>query len=225
MTPGRRPRRSRGNESRIPVPIASSSPRPPTPAATLLLPLLLGLLVAGLTACGVQSDDGPRRLATEKVPYGLLEAAPATTTSTVAGVPIVSVPIYFVHGDRLRSVPRSVTDPATVGKAIDALLNGPRGDESATGLRTAVDPRAKLLLARLEDGVARLDMSAEFAQGPVQQQIPSLAQLVYTATAIPGVTAVRFTIEGEPVEVPTPEGNVVVGAVGRDAFRALAPLE
>lgn len=203
-----RPRPARGGRPRNPLLLAS------------------GLVLAvALTACGVQADDGPRRLATEKVPYGLLEAAPATTTTTVVGVPIVPVPVFFVHGDRLRAVSRTVTDPVTVGKAIDALLNGPREDESAIGIRTAVSPRTKLLVARLEDGVARLDLSADFALGQVQQQIPSLAQMIFTATAVPGVNAVRFTIEGEPVEVPTPEGHVAVGALGRDAFSALAPLD
>ena len=181
--------------------------------------MLVALLAAG---CGVRTDEGPRRLAVDEVPYGLLEAAPATTTTTALG-PLVTVPVYFLRGDRLVPVSRPVSQPPTVGKAIDALLNGPREDEASGGLRTSVNPSTQLLLARVEDGVARLDLSSEFAQGPVQRQIPSLAQMIFTATAVPGVHAVRFTIEGEPVEVPTPDGNVAVGALGRDAFRAYAP--
>jgi hypothetical protein len=194
------------------------------PAAWRLSAVLVAVLLAGgATGCGVRSESEPRPIATQDVPYGLLEAAPATTSTTVRG-PIVSVSVYFMQGERLAPVSRTVSQPATVGKAIEALLDGIREDEAILGLRTAINPRTQLLVARTEEGVARVNLSAAFAQGPVQQQIPSLAQVVFTATAIPGVGSVRFTLEGEPVEVPTPDGRTAVGPLGRDDFASLAPL-
>lgn len=191
-------------------------------AAAVLLAWAVAAAAAG--GCGVRADSEARRLPTGEVPYELLQVAPVTTTSTPPGAPIVAVAVYFVDGDRLRAVTRNVTQPATVGKAIEALLDGVREDEAVAGLRTSINPRTQLLVARTEEGVARVNLSAAFAQGPVHQQIPSLAQVVFTATAIPGVTGVRFNLEGEPVEVPTPDGRTVVGPLGRDAFAALAPL-
>ncbi len=42
-----------------------------------------------------------------------------------------------------------------------------------------------------------------------------------TATARPGVGQVRFTLDGQPVEVPHADGSVGTDAVSRDDYAAL----
>lgn len=182
------------------------------------------VVAAVLVACGVPADSEPRRLAAKDVPFGLLEAAPSTTATTAPPTAqSVSVEVFFLATDRLRPVARNVIAPPTVGKVVNALLEGVREEEVAAGLRSAINPQTKLLLARLAEGVARVDLSRAFAQATIQDQIVSLAQVVFTATAVPGVAGVLFTLEGEPVEVPTPDGSLARGPLGRDEFAPLAP--
>ena len=189
-------------------------------------PLLVALVVAalGVAGCGVQGDRGPRTLSAKDVPYALLEAAPSTTTSTtVVGVPKVGLAIFLVVGSRLQPVVRQVTGPPTVAKALSVLLAGPEEDEVVAGLRSAINPAASLVPSRPDPATVSVDLSTEFVQGPTSDQVLGLAQIVFTVTEIAGVTGVRFSLEGAPIEVPTPAGTTS-GPLGRDAFSDLAPL-
>lgn len=184
--------------------------------------LLAGVLI---TACGVRSDPSPRTLSAGEVPYGLLEQAPSTTTSaTTPAVPKAMVLVYYVVGDRVHPVAREVTQPVTVAKAITVLLAGPQEDEAVTGIRSAINPAAGILPRRIDPATFVVDVSADFVQGSTSEQVLGLAQIVFTATEIAGVTGVRFTLEGAPIEVPTPSGALTAEPVGRDAFATLAPV-
>ena len=180
-------------------------------------------LVVG-TGCGVRSDPAPRALSARDVPYGLLEEAPPTTLATrVPSVPTEGVNVYLVNGDRMVPAIRQVNAPASVAKALTALLFGPVEDEAAAGIRSAISPTAGIQARSVDPATYVVDLSAEFAQGSVSEQILGLAQVVWTATDVPGITGVRFTLNGAPIQVPTPTGSTA-DPVGRDAFAELAPL-
>jgi len=51
-----------------------------------------------------------------------------------------------------------------------------------------------------------------------------VAQVVYTATAQPGVLGVLFEIDGKPIEVPTAAGDQVPGPVTILTYAAQAPV-
>jgi spore germination protein GerM len=63
---------------------------------------------------------------------------------------------------------------------------------------------------------------------PVQvvgpDQSLAIAQVVFTATQQPGVTGVRFEIDGKPIDVPTAAGVQVPGPVNRASYQTQAPL-
>ncbi len=182
--------------------------------------MLIGL--AG--ACGVRSEPEPRTLSADRIPYGLLEEAPATTARPSApSVPSAAVNVYFVRGGRMAVAVRQVNAPASVAKALTALLFGPLEDEATTGVRSAIDPTAAVQARAMDPATYLVDLSPEFAQGLASQQVLGLAQIVYTATDIPGVTGVRFTLDGVPIQVPTAAGSSG-DPVGREAFAELAPL-
>ncbi|HET9441695.1 MAG TPA: GerMN domain-containing protein [Acidimicrobiales bacterium] len=177
-----------------------------------------------LASCGVPAEDQARRLAAEDVPYGLLEQAPPTTsTFRTPTVPKVGATVYLLAAGRLRAVPRQVTAPATIAKVLSALLTGPDDAELTAGLRSAINPSASLLPRRAPPETVSIDLSAEFVQAPVSDQVLGLAQIVYTVTELPGVAGVTFTLDGEPIAVPIPSGTTV-DPVGRDAFAGVAPL-
>lgn len=189
--------------------------------------LFLGcaLLAASTTACGVRSDATPRNLAVESVPYGLLESAPTTSTSApTPSVPREVVFVFFVKDDRMVAIVRQVNAPPTVAKALTSLLFGVQEDEFAQGLRSAIDPTAALQARALDPATYLVDLSSQFAQGPSKEQVFALAQIVYTATQLTGVTGVRFTLDGVPIEVPTGSGSLTSDPVGREAFADFAPV-
>lgn len=175
-------------------------------------------------ACGVRTEPAPRSLSAGEVPYGLLEEAPPTTTTPqVPSVPTAPVNVYFVRGERMYPVVRQVNAPPSVAKALTALLFGPEEDEATAGVRSAISPTAAIQARAIDPTTFLVDLSSEFAQGSVTEQVMGLAQVVWTATDIPGVTGVRFTLNGLPIQVPTPTGSTG-DPVGRDAFAELGPV-
>lgn len=186
--------------------------------------LLLVLLAVVAGACGVQFDGAPRAFPPEDVPYALLEEAPPTTvTPTVPAVPTAPVNVYFVRGERMYPVVRQVNAPSSVPKGLSALLFGPEETEATSGVRSAISPTAAIQARAIDPATYLVDLSTEFAQGSVSEQVFGLAQVVWTATDIPGVTGVRFTLNGLPIQVPTPIGSTGE-PVGREAFAELGPV-
>jgi len=185
----------------------------------------LAALPVGAGACGVPADENARTLAVEEVPYGLLDEAPADApTTTAQQVAKVNVVVYFLAGEHLQPAPRAVAGPATPSRAVNALLGGPTEAEAVTGLRTAINPATEAAVTRPLPELVVVDLSSAFAAVPTQEQRFALAQIVFTATGVPGVTGVRFTLAGAPVEVPLPDGTLTSLPVGRNAFANLAPL-
>jgi spore germination protein GerM len=185
----------------------------------------LAALAFAASACGVRDDDEPRSLAADEVPYGLLAEASATTTSQpTPSVPKEPAVVYFVEpSEHLVKARRDVNRPPTVAKALTSLLFGVQQDEAANGWRSAIDPTASIQARAVDPSTYVVDLSPEFAQGSTSEQLLRIAQIVYTATEIPGVTGVRFTLNGTPIQAPTPTGSTSE-PVGRDAYQEYAPL-
>lgn len=190
----------------------------------LLLVVLAVAVGVAAGACGVPPDPAPRTLAADDIPYGLLEEAPPPTVApTVPSVPTAPVFVYFVKGERMFPVVRQVNADPSVAKALTALLFGPQENEAADGVRSAISPTAAIQARAIDPATYLVDLSSEFAQGSVSEQVLGLAQVVWTATAITGVTGVRFTLNGAPIQVPTPTGSTGE-PVGREAFAEVAPV-
>jgi spore germination protein GerM len=70
-------------------------------------------------------------------------------------------------------------------------------------------------------GVGTVDLGGSFGQVGGQEQILAVAQLVFTATSVPGIVKVQFTLGGRPVEVPAGDGTLTQGPLGRSDFPSL----
>lgn len=182
----------------------------------------MGLMASG---CGVRGEESPRALPVDSVPFGLLDEPPITTTTAPpkSSVEKATVLVYFVRGGSMYPVVRQVNAPPTVAKSLTALLFGTLEDEASQGIRSAINPAAAIQARSLDPATFLVDLSPEFIQGPTSEQVLGLAQIVYTATGVPGVTGVRFTINGAPIEVPTPSGSLTSAPIGREAFAEFAP--
>jgi Sporulation and spore germination len=179
------------------------------------------LVVAGsLVACGIPADSQPQAIARKDIPFDLL--APSTTI-VGPGVPGPRVPVnvYLVGITGLVPVSRGVRAPATLPEALSALLAGPTDTEVADGLRTAITAQTSVSPGPVGFGVGTVDLGGAFGQVGGQEQILAVAQLVFTATSVPGIAKVQFTLAGRPVEVPAGDGTLTQGPLGRSDFPSL----
>jgi hypothetical protein len=179
------------------------------------------LVVAGsLVACGIPADSQPQAIARKDIPFDLL--APSTTI-VGPGVPGTRVPVnvYLVGITGLVPVTRGVRAPATLPEALSALLAGPTDTEVADGLRTSITAQTSVSAGPVGFGVGTIDLGGAFGQVGGQEQILAVAQLVFTATSVPGIAKVQFTLAGRPVEVPAGDGTLTQGPLGRSDFPSL----
>lgn len=183
---------------------------------------ILGVLVV-TAACGVPQDPAPRVLDASALPEEL--AIPSTTTtSTEAPVPRQSVYLYFVDGEALSEpVERELATPAGLLAALEALIEGPTEEEASAGLTSVIPAETVILGSDLTNGVLQVNL-AEGALEQIEGALQSLAiaQLVFTATELPGVEWLWVLIEGEPRALPTDEGDVEA-PVGRVHYASLGP--
>ncbi|HEX4541322.1 MAG TPA: GerMN domain-containing protein [Acidimicrobiales bacterium] len=178
-------------------------------------------VVAGsLVACGIPADSQPQAIARKDIPFDLL--APSTTIAG-PGVPGPRVPVsvYLVGITGLVPVSRGVRAPATLPESLGALLAGPTDTEVADGLRTAITAQTSVSAGPVGFGVGTVDLGGAFGQVGGQEQILAVAQLVFTATGVPGIAKVQFTLAGRPVEVPAGDGTLTQGPLGRSDFPSL----
>lgn len=187
------------------------------PRFRLVASLLAAIVLAG---CGVPTDERPRDIASRRVPFELL--APSSTTSTTAA-PVIStvVPVYMVVNEKVVPLPREVLAPAVLTRLLAALLKGPTVEESDSGLRTAIPNDTRLLSARLDGSIATIDLSGELLAVSGQEQILALAQIVFTATELPGVAGVRFALDDKPIEVPRADGTLTSDPLRRSDYESL----
>ena len=70
-----------------------------------------------------------------------------------------------------------------------------------------------------------MNLGGTFGQLVGPPEIQAVAQVVFTASALPGVTGVTFELAGQPVEVPVASGaQVPVATTAQFAAWPLAPL-
>lgn len=180
---------------------------------------VLALLVA---ACGVPSDRGPRDIPSDEVLYSLLD--PSTTTAAPQAPEQTATTLVYLIGpsNLLAPVQRSVVSPLTVDSAIASLIQGATAQEQAQGLRSAINQQTAVLGSEVTDGVARIDVSSAFSGIGAQEQILALAQLVYTATEIEGISAVQVLLDSATVEVPRSDGTLTSSPLTRADYASLS---
>jgi spore germination protein GerM len=117
------------------------------------------------------------------------------------------VEVYYLNDDRLQAEELAVDGEVSLGKAL-ALVLAPPPEDPSGDLRTSVPPGTRLRGAVVKDGLATIDLSGEINDigGPAQKE--AFAQIVFTALGFDEVQRVRFSVEGEPVDAPTDDGNL-----------------
>jgi spore germination protein GerM len=195
-------------------------PRRARPAAAVL-----GVaLAAGAAGCGVGAQSAPQAL---DIPTPRGATGPgAISVSPGVLAPWVSVPvkIYLVGGDkRVTAVERQVASPASVSSALNQLALGPTQGEQDRGLVSPASMVSPFGVGRVVAGVVRVDLPESFQDLDGLDQTMAVAQIVFTATSVHGVRAVRFYVAGQAAQVPEANGHLVGGPSTRADYRALGP--
>lgn len=177
------------------------------------LALALAVVASAAGACGIPDDRQPTLL-----PGGVVE--PALAPSEPAQSPLAEVPVFLVQAEHLVPVVRRAAAGDLTG-VLGRLLAGPREEEFAAGIRTAISPETGLRSARLRGDTATVDLTAALVEVGGEEQILAVAQIVLTATALPGVDGVRLLLEGQAVEIPRADGTLTSDTLRAQDYEAL----
>jgi spore germination protein GerM len=130
------------------------------------------------------------------------------------------VGLCFVDDGALVEVGRPLAQPVSLIQLVRALAAPP--SRSVRPLRTAVGDRL-VRDVRLRAGVAQVDLRSSIDDVGGDEQLLAVSQIVCTLTSRPGVGLVSFSLDGEPVDVPRPDGSLASGAVSRDDYEEVLP--
>ncbi len=176
-------------------------------ASWLVCGAALAALGALLVGCALPTDARPRTIADSAV----ADLNPSTTdvpaTTAEPGAPTIR--LYLFRNNTLVGIDRRTNDGRDANTVLAQLLTSPNEDERASGYTTYIPPQTRLLRLQLAtDGTITIDLSKEIDSVGGSTSKAAYAQLVFTATALPGVSNVQFRTEGKPVSVPTDDGNI-----------------
>ena len=148
-----------------------------------------------------------------------------TTTGQTTTQESSSVAVYFLRGEKVSPVRRTIAaTPAVARAALTELLAGPTNEEAASGLASAIPAGTSLRDISVSGGVATVDLDGTFDDGGGSaSMLGRVAQVVATLTRFPTVDRVAFRIDGRPVEAIGGEGVVVDPPVGRGGIEEQTP--
>ncbi len=176
--------------------------------------LVLAALAVVATGCAIPTQSSPSTMPPSKVPFGLLNPHPPTTTTTTQPKPTSYIPVnvFLLNpSDQLTSAVRYVAAPAPLDAVIRAMLAGPSSSEAAQGITTAI-PSDVALLSVLppQSGIVTVNMNTAFGMITGNNTELAVAQIVATVVAENGpTTGVLFEIDGQRTSVPIANGSQV----------------
>jgi hypothetical protein len=176
----------------------------------------LVILAAAGSGCGIPHDERPII-----TPGGVV--GPALAPNDTPGPPAATAreaPVFLVQAEHLvqavRKAPRH-----ELSVVLSHLLAGPTPSEFGAGVRTAISPQTTLRSANVDGATAVVDLSSACVEVGGQEQILAVAQIVLTATAVPGVTQVRFLLKSQAVEVPRADGTLTSDTLRAEDYAKL----
>lgn len=189
--------------------------------ATCVAALALAGLAAALSGCGIAAQSAPQPLDLKSEPAGLTGAnSPPRTVVPWLDVPVT---VYLAgRDDHLEAVKRDVAAPATLVSVLDQLAFGPTERQSQRGLVSPASSVGPVKVGPLRKGIVEVDLPKSFENLDGQDQTVAAAQVVFTATAVPGVRGVLFRLGGQPAQVPDENGHITSGPSVRKDYADLA---
>lgn len=176
--------------------------------------------LALLGGCSVAADGNATPIAVEAVPYDLLDPQAPSVAPVLDGR---SVAVCLLRDEQLVVVERQVERDAGLRGVLTSLAVTSEA-EGAAGLETAIGGGEDIDAVTTGAGVATVDFAAGADQTLTPDPLSTIAQIVCTLTHQPGVGSVRFTVDGDVIEVPRDDGSLTDAAVTRDDYAAMVSV-
>lgn len=159
-----------------------------------------------------------------KLVHTLAAAAAAFLVLSAAGAAAgPRATIWFLHGETLRATDREVAGEGLAGH-IRVLVSGPTAVQRSQGVGTAIPAGTRVRSVRVARGTATIDLTRRYESGGGSLSMQArLAQLVWTATALPGIERVVLELDGRRVEAIGGEGLLVDRPQTRAMHTSLLP--
>jgi len=178
--------------------------------------------LVGLAACGVPTKGEPTTIPAAEIPYRLAAPEPTDSSDTTLQTDAAATVIYLVApGDVLVPRGRDLPSEPMVDR-LEALLRelavGPSAPERADELSSKLPPEVMLDVSQVDGGIATIDIGGPVDAPSGSDSQIAVAQIVLTATSVPGVDEVLLTREGEPIEAPLPDGELTSSPLTADEY-------
>lgn len=158
-------------------------------------------LVLGGDGCAIQPDSGPRDVPDDH------PARIAVDPIADGGEAEGEGRIYLVAADAdaqpLRTVLRDSTLPEQL---LRRLVAGPNPEELDAGLTSELPVTLEVLSVRFDGGVLNIDLSDDINELTGDRLRRAIAQIVFTASEIPGTESVVIRVDGETESWPNGDG-------------------
>ena len=191
-----------------------------------LAALILSVLALLATGCAIPTQSSPSVMPSSKVPFGLLNPHPPTTTTTQPKPSsFVPVKVFFLNSAaQLTPAVRYVAAPAPLDAIVRAMLAGPFGSETSQGITTAIPSDVAVLsVTPPQDNIVTVNLNDVGTITGSNSEL-AVAQIVTTIVTASGVnTGVLFEIDGQRTSVPIANGSQVSTPVYLLDFLAVAP--
>ncbi len=173
--------------------------------------LVLAILALVATGCAIPTQSSPSTMPPSKVPFGLLNPHPPSTTTTTQPKPssYVSVQVFFLNPtNALTAAQRLVDPPAPLMAVLDALLEGPSSNDPP-GTSTAIPSNVRVLgVTPPQNGVVTVNMNAAFGAITGSSIEEAVGQIVATISVdLRNNPGVLFEIDGQRTTVPIANGS------------------
>lgn len=188
--------------------------------AVLTSLVLLSAILATATGCSRADEPSGPQAGTN----GSAEPTASVDASTTEPVSVSAVKAYFMSAEKLTPVAGNATGAGVAAAAMELLIAGPDETQKTQGLTSEIPAGTKLLGVRVDNGVATVDMSSEFASGGGSfSMLGRVAQVVFTLTQFSSVDSVLFELEGIPLDVLGGEGVILDEPQTRAGQESFAP--
>ena len=176
--------------------------------------LVLGAVALASFGCGVPLDDSPRAMQSTR-------SGEPSPTSVAQGD--TAAYIYMLLDGSLVPAAREVSSRQP-GPILDSVVQAPTADETTAGFISQV-PMGTEVLGSVQSGdVLSVDLSTEFENVIGRTRQEAIGQMVFSATDLPGINEVTFSIDGTPLQVSSPTRGDVERVMDCD-FLPLLPTD
>ena len=160
-----------------------------------------------LVGCGISDDDAPRMITEGNRPALVAPAAQPSGTTTGRDRIYLLAPEVTNETRQLRASTRDVGDSAT--QRLTSLFGPLTIAETSDRLRTAVPDGLRLRSAVVQaDGTVVVDVTDQLLSLPRGSLVDAVAQIVFTASEVPGVRSVELRVNGQNLQWPAGDGEL-----------------